>query len=217
MEDHQRRGLHLEWIVVGLLLDRPGAHGYDLARAYRERLGRSASTGGFYREIARLVRRGLVERIASVPSSDPRRICYRTTARGRTAFHTWLTGTECPDGTPVVKAMFVARLSYAERTRLFEAWRARLDARAAELQAALGAATSASRVRDGAFDVLPGMLERELAVVRADVAFVRRLRRHVAAWARSARSRRLSAADSGAVGAFTVPPAVIAHRELRAG
>ncbi|WP_165492000.1 PadR family transcriptional regulator [Egibacter rhizosphaerae] len=77
----------LELAVLGLLLERP-LHGYELRKQLSQRLGLfwSVSFGSLYPTLARLERRGDVEKLAPADRGSRRKQAYQVTEQGRARF-----------------------------------------------------------------------------------------------------------------------------------
>src|SRR5215470_19899367 len=77
------------YVVLGLLQSGKPQHGYALVKSYRDRVGRSPNTGGFYRDLQYLVAHRLVRTLDRVADGDPRRVIYQITDEGRAEFRRW--------------------------------------------------------------------------------------------------------------------------------
>lgn len=151
----RHRGLsRLEAVVLGLLVDEP-AHGYAL----RARLApgmpreRQVNDGVLYPLLARLEKRGLTRHTQeSGPGSGPPRRVFHATAAGKRAFAAWLRS-DAGEGSeldyelfldhPLLKLLFAAHLSPAERKRKVASLRAAAEARLGALDDAAGLGTPA--------------------------------------------------------------------------
>lgn len=80
----------LSHLVLGLLRDGAARHGYGLILDLKSRSGRPLASGNLYRELAKLAAQGHVTSCDNAASGDPRRVPYRITDAGRTAFDRWL-------------------------------------------------------------------------------------------------------------------------------
>lgn len=84
-------------VLLGLLAGGP-RHGYDLKRAYDERMPRAKPLGfgQVYATLGRLERDGLVEETGHDRDGGPDRTWYAVTAAGRASLDNWLSTVEPP-------------------------------------------------------------------------------------------------------------------------
>jgi DNA-binding PadR family transcriptional regulator len=80
----------LRHVLLVVLCDGEPRHGYAILKAFRRRTGFDMSPGTVYRELQGLRRRGYIEPTGDACESDPRRITYRITTRGRESARGWL-------------------------------------------------------------------------------------------------------------------------------
>ncbi len=113
----------LEAVVLGLLTDAP-SHGYALRARLAPGLprDRQPNDGVLYPLLARLERRGLLERRPDQRGAQARHV-YAATSDGRAAFAAWLRADTDGDGVdhglfldhPFLKLLFAGHLTPAER------------------------------------------------------------------------------------------------------
>ncbi len=164
-------------VILGMLTDGKPRHGYDLVVEYNTRSGTTASSGYFYRELARLTARGLVVTGVAQPNEDARRIPYQITSRGRAEFSRWLVRPGDDDTDFIGWLLFVEQVAVDVRDRILKQredvlWvRNKVLARAREK--ALDEATSPS-------DPLPALVSRQMKQVSAELEFLEEFRRLLA-------------------------------------
>ena len=157
------------------LLEREPRHGYDLKRAYDERLatGRPLAFGHVYATLARLLRNGLVEVDAVEPGGGPERKRYAITDLGVTDLEQWLGRPEEPEPhlqTVLFTKVVLALLSGRPATEILDRQRAAHLARMRELTALkAGGDLSATLIADYALVHLEADLRwLELTAARLD-------------------------------------------------
>ena len=84
-------------VLLGLLA-RGSRHGYDLKRAYDDRMpqAKPLAFGQVYATLARLERDGLVETVGRDQAGGPERTSFQLTDEGRRALMVWLAEVEQP-------------------------------------------------------------------------------------------------------------------------
>lgn len=99
-------------VLLGLLSTGP-QHGYELKRAYDQRLPRAKplAFGQVYATLGRLDRDGLVEQAGSDREGGPDRTLYALTDAGRSALAEWLDTVETP--APYVSSTLLAKVVVA--------------------------------------------------------------------------------------------------------
>jgi DNA-binding PadR family transcriptional regulator len=96
-------------VLLGLLTAGP-RHGYDLKRAFDERLpqAKPIAFGQVYATLGRLERDGFVERTGQDRGGGPDRTSYAVTAAGRARLDAWLSTVEAP--APYVTSVLFAKV-----------------------------------------------------------------------------------------------------------
>ena len=122
----------LSHVILGLLRNGESAHGYELTLRYRTRSGAGIASGSVYREVASLLRRGLIEPMPNPPGADARRQPYGITDRGRAQFDQWLTAPV--DEYLPERVIFLGMLRPDTRAGLFATWREQLSRRVRHLE-----------------------------------------------------------------------------------
>lgn len=99
-------------MILALLCGGP-LHGYDLKRAYDQRLpqAKPAAFGQIYATLGRLERDGLVAPSGRDRAGGPDRVAYTITATGHAALDTWLSQTEPPS--PHVTSALLTKVTVA--------------------------------------------------------------------------------------------------------
>jgi DNA-binding PadR family transcriptional regulator len=175
------RGLtRLEHVVLGVLTNQP-RHAYALKQRLAPGLPREnqINDGVLYPLLARLERRGLVTSTTEGGDRGRARRVYAVTAEGEAAFHAWLRSDEDEGGDlsydlfigqPLVKLLFAADLTPAQR-------RAKLASLTAAAQTRLRAlqAIEAAPPPDGFSDIGRAMLDIGIAQQRAAIATLQSL------------------------------------------
>lgn len=151
-------------MLLGLLAAEP-RHGYDLKRAYDERLPRAKplAYGQVYSTLGRLERDGFVEPAAQDQDGGPERTSYGLTAAGRADLDAWLDRVEPPVPfvtsdllTKVVVAMIVYGSGRARRYLI------------AQRQAHLGRLRELTAVKTSPDADLAAVISADFAIVHLD-------------------------------------------------
>jgi DNA-binding PadR family transcriptional regulator len=102
----------MSFLILGLLCAGP-LHGYELKRAYDQRLpqAKPAAFGQVYATLGRLERDGLVAPGAHDRAGGPDRTAYTITEQGRAALDAWLGTVEPP--APHVTGVLLAKVTVA--------------------------------------------------------------------------------------------------------
>lgn len=160
-------------VILGLLRDGRQRHGYELMVDNRARSGDQPSAGNFYRELAKLAEEGLVRPGTNPPDADRRRIPYTLTDKGTRVFDEWLLSPVAERDEIACRLMFADRIPLARREALFERWQEALWIEGKQLVRAREDALAA-RERTGrrAYDPLPALLNRQIAVVSVELKFL---------------------------------------------
>lgn len=162
----------LSHVVLGLLRDGESAHGYELTLRYRTRSGTGIASGSVYREVASLLRRGLIEPMPNPPGADARRQPYGITDRGRAQFDQWLTAPVDEDLDE--RVIFLGLLLPETRTRLFATWREQLSRRIRHLELqSPGVEDGALPARSGVVQLKEVLQSRRIRQLQAELAFLR--------------------------------------------
>src|SRR5207247_1836406 len=165
-------------MILGVLRHHGARHGYALMKEIRARTGMQVSIGNVYRELARLVREGLVRSTPNPPEMDPRRAPYEITAAGIAAFESWLSVTPARAQAPFhdefsARALFLGQAEPAVGRKLIERWREELDLQGKTLERARDMAAAPDRARDASpLVLLPFFLGRRIRQIAADREFV---------------------------------------------
>lgn len=164
----------LSHVILGLLRDGDLHHGYELITEYRARSGVPASTGSFYRELARLEACGWVETGTNPTDTDARRIPYRITEKGCGAFHRWLLAPPRNDGEMGGWLLFLGHVPAAARERLLDGWQEQLWLRSQALTRQHRVALESTRAAGASTDYAPlcTLLSRQMRHVAAELAFL---------------------------------------------
>jgi len=176
-------------MLLGLLQHHGARHGYALMKEIRARTGVQVSIGNVYRELARLVREGLVRSTPNPPEMDARRAPYEITAAGTAAFDAWLAATPTRTQAPVhdefsARALFLGQAAPAVGRKLIERWREDLGLQGKTLERARDVAAAPDRSRDASpFALLPFFLRRRIRQVAVDLEFVDELESVHERWA----------------------------------
>ena len=175
------------YVVLGLLQSGKPQHGYALVKTYRDRVGRSLNTGGFYRDLQQLVAGNLVRTLDRPADSDPRRIVYQVTDKGRAEFRHWFTtllnfDAETREDAVSFRLIFVADVDPDDAQSVLDRLQEDLWAHAKSLERARAAALMNDADEPGTLDVLPLMLDRRILHVAAEITFLERLRARHARW-----------------------------------
>lgn len=99
-------------VLLGLLAAGP-RHGYELKRAYDERLpqAKPVAYGQVYSTLGRLARDGLVTIVGQDQAGGPERTSFALTPAGRAELNAWLDRTESP--APYVSSTLLAKVVVA--------------------------------------------------------------------------------------------------------
>jgi DNA-binding PadR family transcriptional regulator len=164
-------------LILGLLRDGRSRHGYELMTEYAVRSGNKASPGNFYRELARLASKGLVETGINPPEADARRIPYRIKESGRRVFDRWLTSPTIDDGDFPTWILFVDQIDAESRIRILDRHEESLWLRSKAL-ARLRDDVVARRetTTDRRFDPLPVLLSRQMKLLTSEIESLQELR-----------------------------------------
>jgi DNA-binding PadR family transcriptional regulator len=169
----------LRFLILGLLRSGRRLHGYALVKEYRERSGLDVKTGGFYRELQRLVRDQLIRGPTQHSGAGDRRMPYEITAAGIALFDEWLASPSA--GSPAfsesdvsARALFLADAGREVTATTIEHMRANLWVWAKRLERERLIATSrspAARSR-GPASLLPLLLSRRIKQVAAELDLI---------------------------------------------
>ena len=164
----------LTYAILGLLRDGRLTHGYELSKRYRALSGIAVASGSFYRQLGRMVVDSLIQATPPAPGEDPRRLPYQITDHGRGTFDAWLLKQK-PEDDLATRGLFLGLLQASTRQQLLQAWeehilkvRETVEAGRAKLLAQ----PTAEPVR-----VLPLLHDRRLRMLKAEMEFLRALRR----------------------------------------
>lgn len=166
-------------------------------KAYCERAGARIGSGSFYRELARLVREGLVTTVDPSPDADPRRAPYRISNRGIAAFDAWLVAPHrasmgSQDDSVSVAVLFLTRASPDAARALFRSLQDEFWMRSKAFERAREAAPrrKAKVGSEPEFDSLDLLLARRQKHVAAEIQFVEELRAAYEIWSAQERDRK---------------------------
>ena len=173
-------------LILGLLRDGRSRHGYELMTEYTTRSGNRTSAGNFYRELARLASKGLVETGVNPPDADARRIPYRIKQSGRQIFDRWLTAPTIEDGDLPTWVLFANQLEADVRTRILERHEEALWMRSKALARMRDDILVRRDVgRDDPFDPLPVLLSRQMKLLTCEIECLHELRVEFEEWLRA--------------------------------
>jgi DNA-binding PadR family transcriptional regulator len=178
-------------MILGLLADGRSRHGYELMTEYAARSGNKVSPGNFYRELARLASKGLVETGVNPPDADARRIPYRIKETGRQLFHRWLSSSTIDDGDLPSWILFADQIDAGTRARILERHEESLWMRSkavSRLRDDVVARTSARAPER--FDPLPVLLSRQIKLLTCEIECLQELRVEFDEWLRATARRR---------------------------
>jgi len=173
-------------LILGLLRDGRSRHGYELMTEYASRSGNRTSAGNFYRELARLASKGLVETGVNPPDADARRIPYRIKQKGQQIFDRWLTTPTIEDGDLPTWVLFANQLDVDARNRILERHEETLWMRSkavARMRDDLLARRSLDK--DDPFDPLPVLLARQIKLLTCEIESLHDLRVEFEEWSRT--------------------------------
>lgn len=173
-------------LILGLLRDGRSRHGYELMTEYASRSGNRTSAGNFYRELARLASKGLVETGVNPPDADARRIPYRIKQKGQQIFDRWLTAPTIEDGDLPTWVLFANQLDVDARNRILERHEETLWMRSkavARMRDDLLARRSLDK--DDPFDPLPVLLARQIKLLTCEIESLHDLRVEFEEWSRT--------------------------------
>lgn len=164
----------LTYAILGLLRDGRLAHGYELSKRYRALSGVAVASGSFYRQLGRMVIEGYIHGTTAQPGEDARRLPYQITDFGRGTFDAWLLK-QHPEDDLTTRGLFLGLLQPQTRQKLLQDWEEHL----------VGVRASVETVREHALakplaepiDVRPLLHDRRLRMLRAEMDFLRALRR----------------------------------------
>jgi len=175
-------------LILGLLRDGRSRHGYELMTEYAARSGNKTSPGNFYRELARLAAKGLVETGVNPPEADARRIPYRIKDPGRHIFDRWLTSPKIDDGDLPTWMLFADRIDTGIRCRILERHEEELWMRSKALARLRDDAIATAHAgRDAAFDPLPVLLTRQMKLLSCEIESLQDLRLAFDEWLKGCR------------------------------
>ena len=167
-------------LLLGLLRDGQPRHGYQLITEYRARSGLTTNPGNVYRQLAKLVSDGLIEEELKATDTDPRRIPYRITGRGRDEFDAWLLNPDNDQDDLDTWLLFADMLPVDERRRLLErleeGWWMRIKTLDRSRQAAVA---KARRRGDTGYHPAQLLLLRRTKLLTADLEFLEEVRREL--------------------------------------
>lgn len=168
----------LRFLILGLLRGGRSLHGYALVKEYRERSGLDVKTGGFYRELQRLVRDRLIRGPMS-PDGGGRRTPYEITEDGTACFDQWLVSPSAgsaafSEGEVSARALFVADAPRHVTTTMLEHMRANVWVwgKRLERERLIATAHAAGATPGSPASVLPLLLGRRIKQVAADLDLI---------------------------------------------
>jgi DNA-binding PadR family transcriptional regulator len=164
----------LTFAILGLLRDGRLTHGYELSKRYRGLSGIGVASGSFYRQLGRMVVDGLIRISSPAPDEDARRMPYQITDHGIGTFDTWLTK-QLPDDDLVTRGLFLGLLQPSTRDDVLHTWEAHIETLRESIE--VGRAKLLAQSSEDAVRVLPLLHDRRLRILRADLEFLRALRR----------------------------------------
>jgi len=180
-------------LILGLLRNGHSRHGYELMTDYAARSGVRTSPGNFYRELARLAAKGLVETGVNPPDADARRIPYRIKESGRQLFDRWLQAPTIEDGDFPTWVIFSDQLDPDTRTRILERHEESLWMRSKALARVRDDVLTRPSTRpESHFDPLPTLLSRQMKLLTCEIESLRELRVDFDEWATKRAARRES-------------------------
>jgi DNA-binding PadR family transcriptional regulator len=168
-------------LILGLLRDGRARHGYEIMTDYAARSGHKLSAGSFYRELARLADKGLVETGVNPPDADARRIPYRIRDGGRQLFDRWLTNPSLDDADLTTWMLFAERLDAELRERVLQRREEELWVRSKTLARLRDDALGSDGPRER-FQPLPVLLSRELKQLTGELESLQEFREELQAW-----------------------------------
>jgi DNA-binding PadR family transcriptional regulator len=165
-------------LILGLLRDGHGRHGYELMTEYLTRSGKHLSAGNFYRELARLTSDGLLRTGVNPPNADARRIPYQITARGADVFDDWMLAPSSLDDDLSTWLLFVDRLSPATRNELLDRLQESLWVQSKKLVRSREDALRQRRSPEGnrRWDPLPALITLRMKKISAELEFLAEFR-----------------------------------------
>ncbi len=173
-------------LILGLLRDGRSRHGYELMTEYASRSGNRTNAGNFYRELARLASKGLVETGVNPPDADARRIPYRIKQKGQQTFDRWLTAPTIDDGDLPTWVLFANRLDVDIRNRILERHEEALWMRSKGLARMRDDVLARRGVdNDDPFDPLPVLLARQMKLLTCEIESLHELRVEFDEWSRA--------------------------------
>ena len=171
-------------LILGLLRDGRSRHGYELMTEYAARSGNKTSAGNFYRELARLAAKGLVETGVNPPDADARRIPYRIQPRGQQIFDRWLTAPTIEEGDLPTWVLFANRLDVETRNRILERHEETLWMRSKAMSRMRDDVLARSDDRADQFEPLAVLLSRQIKLLTCEIESLHELRLEFDEWSR---------------------------------